>query len=55
MSLNMNPYVINWIVSFLSNRKQRLVVDSFVTEFVSIREFKMNDATAATTPQNLHT
>ena len=37
MSLNMNPYVINWIVSFLSNRKQRVVVDSFVTEFVSIR------------------
>ena len=36
MSLNMNPYVINWIVSFLSNRKQRVVVDSFVIEFVSI-------------------
>ena len=36
MSLNMKPYVINWIVSFLSNRKQRVVVDSFVTEFVSI-------------------
>ena len=36
MSLNMNPYVINWIVSFLSNRKQRIVVDGFVTEFVSI-------------------
>ena len=35
MSLNMNPYVINWIVSFLSNRKQRVVVDGFVTEFVS--------------------
>ena len=36
MSLNMKPYVIDWIVSFLSNRKQRVVVDSFVTEFVSI-------------------
>ena len=36
MSLNINPYVINWIVSFLSNRKQRVVVDGFVTEFVSI-------------------
>ena len=33
MSLNMNPYVIDWIVSFLSNR---VVVDGFVTEFVSI-------------------
>jgi len=36
MSLKMNPYVINWIVSFLSNRKQRVVVDGFVTEIVSI-------------------
>ena len=36
MSLNINPYVINWIVSFLSNRKQRVVVDGFVTEFASI-------------------
>ena len=36
MSLNMNPYVINWIVSFLSNRKERIVVDGFVTKFVSI-------------------
>ena len=25
MSLSINPYVINWIVSFLSNRKQRVV------------------------------
>ena len=31
MSLNINPYVINWIVSFLRNRKQRVVVDGFVT------------------------
>lgn len=36
MSLNINPYVFNWIVSFLNNRKQRVVVDGFVTEFVSI-------------------
>ena len=36
MSLSINPYVINWIVSFLTNRKQRVVVDGFVTEFVSI-------------------
>ena len=36
MSLNINPYVINWIVSFLSNRKQRVVLDGFVTEFTSI-------------------
>ena len=32
----MNPYVINWIVSFLSNRKERIVVDGFVSKFVSI-------------------
>ena len=31
----MKPYVINWTVS-PSNRKQRVVVDGFVTEFVSI-------------------
>ena len=36
MSLNINPNVINWIVSFLSNRKQRVVVDGFVNEFASI-------------------
>ena len=36
MSFNINPYVINWIVSFLSSRKQRVVVDGFVNEFVSI-------------------
>ena len=36
MSLYINPYVINWIVSFLSNRKQRVVVNGFVTEFASV-------------------
>ena len=36
MSLNIDPYVINWIVSFLNNRKQRVVVDGFVIEFASI-------------------
>ena len=35
LSLDNNPYVINWIFSFLSNRKQRVVVDSFFSEFVS--------------------
>ena len=38
MSLNINPYFFNWIVSFLSKRKQRVVVDGFVTEFVSINK-----------------
>ena len=36
VSLNINPYVINWIVSFLSNRKRRVVMDGFVTEFASV-------------------
>ena len=36
-SLNINPYVINWVVRFLGIRKQRVVRDSFVTEFVSIK------------------
>ena len=26
-SYNINQYVINWIISFLGNRKQRVVVD----------------------------
>ena len=28
--------MINWIVSFLSNKKQRVVVGGFVTKFVSV-------------------
>ena len=36
MPRNVNPYVIKWIVSFRCNRKQRVVVDGFLTEFVSI-------------------
>ena len=35
-SLNINPFVINWIVSFLSNKKQRVVVGGFVTKIVSV-------------------
>ena len=33
MPRNVNPYVIKWIVGFRSNRKQRVVVDGFLTEF----------------------
>ena len=33
---NINPYVVNWITSFLSNRKQRLAVDAVFTKFVDI-------------------
>lgn len=35
-STNINPYIINWIISFLDNRKQRVVVDDATTAFVSI-------------------
>ena len=33
-STNINPYIINWIISFLDNRKQRVVVDDAITAFV---------------------
>ena len=35
-SINLNPYIINWIISFLGNRKQRVVVDGNITDFVDI-------------------
>ena len=35
-STNINPYIINWIISFLDNRKQRVVVDDAITTFVVI-------------------
>ena len=31
-----NPYVTNWIISFLQGRKQRVVVDGFVTNYLNI-------------------
>ena len=33
---NLNPYIINWIINFLTNRKQRIVVDGFITEYANI-------------------
>ena len=35
-SLQINPYVINWIICFLSGRQQRVVVDGITTDFVDI-------------------
>ena len=32
-----NPYVINWILDFLSQRKQRVVVDGITTEIIERR------------------
>ena len=34
--LPINPYVVNWVISFLGNRRQRVVVDGIVTEYLSI-------------------
>ena len=34
--LEINPYVINWLIDFLSNRKQRVAVDGNITEFLDI-------------------
>ena len=31
-----NPYVVNWIISFLGNRRQRVVVHGIVTEYLNI-------------------
>ena len=33
---DINPYVINWILHFLSQRKQRAVVDVIITAFIAI-------------------
>ena len=33
--LPINPYVVNWIISFLGNRRQRVVVDAIVTEYLN--------------------
>ena len=35
-TLEINPYTINWIISFLANRKQRVVVDGIETVYVDI-------------------
>ncbi len=33
---NLNPYIINWILNFLANRKQRVAVDGIVKDFLDI-------------------
>ena len=35
---NLNPYIINWIISFLTNRKQRVVVNGIITGYVDINK-----------------
>ena len=34
--VNINLYIINWLISFLDQRKQRVVVDGYRTKYVSI-------------------
>ena len=34
---NLNPYIINWIISFLDNRKQRVILDGKITGYVDIK------------------
>ncbi|CAB3996203.1 Hypothetical predicted protein [Paramuricea clavata] len=34
--LPINPYVVNWLISFLENRIQRVMVDGMVTEYLYI-------------------
>ena len=36
ISIDLNPYIINWLINFTSCRKKRVVVDGIVTNFVSI-------------------
>ena len=34
--MDVNPYITNWIMSFLTKRQQRVVVDGKSTEFASL-------------------
>ena len=33
---DLNPYITNWIISFLSDRKQRVVVDGVTTNYLDV-------------------
>ena len=33
---SLNPYTVNWIINFLSNRQQRVVVDGIINNYVDI-------------------
>ena len=34
--VDINPYILNWLISFISNTKQRVVVDNITTEYLDI-------------------
>ena len=33
-TLSINPYIVNWIINLLTNRQQRVIVDSIVTIYL---------------------
>ena len=35
-NVDINPYILNWLISFISNRRQRVVVDNIITEYLDI-------------------
>ena len=37
-STNLDPYIINWIISFLGNCKKRVVMDGKITDYVDINK-----------------
>ena len=37
-AMDVNPYITDWIISFLTKRQQRVVVDGKSTEFASLIE-----------------
>ena len=37
-SNDINPYIKNWIISFLCDRRQRVVVDGLVTSFLNVNK-----------------
>ena len=36
--LDINPYIFNWLISYLSDRKQRVVVDGVTTKYLNINK-----------------
>ena len=34
--VDIKPYILNWLISFISNRKQQVVVDNIIPEYIDI-------------------
>ena len=52
-TLPMNPYLINWYLSFLSNRKQRLVFHGMVCEWKHVNKGTMQGSVSGPHKFNL--